>query len=432
MRALLLLGLIVIIVPLAFFAPFTGLLSYLVFAYLRPHEWAYSASAKYSLVIAVVTLAGYLVFELPRRSPRLSSNILLLLLLAQLALSTLLAVSPEMAQEKFIETAKVILIALLVTAMAHSESRLRWLMMVTLGCIGWLTLRATAGIIIRAGNVKIFGPGGAIGDNNDYALVLDMALPMLIYFARSEKKPWLKYGFYLLAATTFITIPFTHSRGGFLGLVAVCVALALKSQHKILGMAGITVIALVMYAVVPDTIVERMSTIKDARERDASAQQRLAAWKVCLQIGADHPFFGVGIRNIMLVYGKYGEPEETRVAHNSYLQMLADAGVPAMLLFFAILGVTFWRLRRARKMLKTRAPDSALINYSHGMEVAMIGYLVSGTFVSRYDLELLYQVVAMAASLLILARSYEEEAEVQAQVAAAVPGGAEEPLAIAR
>src|SRR5437867_1553343 len=138
MRALLLLGIMVVLVPLAFFAPFTGLLTFLWMALVRPHEWAYQGAARYSLAVGVATLAGYLIFELPRRSPKLLSNWVLILLWVQLLLSTLLADSAGETQAKFMEYSKIFVITVLVTAMTDSESRVWWMLLVTLGSVGFL------------------------------------------------------------------------------------------------------------------------------------------------------------------------------------------------------------------------------------------------------------------------------------------------------
>src|SRR6185295_11338320 len=114
-------------------------------------------------------------------------------------------------------------------------------------------------------------------------------------------------------------------------------------------------------------------------------------WGYALQIMRDYPFTGVGARNLMEVYGRYGDPEDARVAHNSFLQLGVDAGVPALALFLSMIGLSYFRLWRTRSVLKARAPDSPLIHYTHGLQVALLGFLVSGFFVSRYDLELIYE-----------------------------------------
>jgi hypothetical protein len=57
-----------------------------------------------------------------------------------------------------------------------------------------------------------------------------------------------------------------------------------------------------------------------------------------------------------------------------------------------------------------------LIAYSHGLEIALLAYFVSGNFLSRHDLELVYEVFALATSLSVLARDLERQAEARETV----------------
>jgi hypothetical protein len=75
-----------------------------------------------------------------------------------------------------------------------------------------------------------------------------------------------------------------------------------------------------------------------------------------------------------------------------------------LLMFLCLIVLSLWRLRRARQILKTRSPDSQLIAYSHGLEIALMGYVVSANFLSRHDLELLYEIFALATSFYVLTR----------------------------
>src|SRR5262245_51532803 len=117
MRQFLIFTIIILLLPLAFFMPFTGLVSYVAIAYVRPHEWAYMPGVQVSLAMAVMTLLGYMLFELTQRAPRLGANWLLLLLWVQLALATLMARWPALAQGKFTELSKTFLMSLLMAAM---------------------------------------------------------------------------------------------------------------------------------------------------------------------------------------------------------------------------------------------------------------------------------------------------------------------------
>lgn len=421
MRQILVFTIMALLVPLAFFAPFTGLVSYVGIAYTRPHEWAYMPGTQLSLAIAVATLLGYAVFELTRRAPQLLPNGLILLLWAQLALASYLAQSPELAQGKLNEFSKTFLIALLITAMVDGEKRARWLLLGLVFSIGLLAFRSNVGIVLTLGQARIYGPGGAFEDNNDYALLLNIAAPLAIYLARGETNRWLRWLCYAVAAMMMITVPFTLSRGGFLGLCVVLLGLAWKSKYKITGLLAVAVVGSITFALLPQQVTERVSTIRTASVTDESAQMRLDSWRVSGQIMQDHPFFGVGPRNMLQVYDRYSQSENIRMAHNSFLQMGVDGGVPALLLLVGLIGLSLWRLWRARRILQARAPDSRLIWYTHGLELALLAYLVSGQFLSRNDLELLYQICALATSFRVLARNLEREAETRELVARRAP-----------
>src|SRR5262245_39359884 len=234
MRQLLIFSIIILLAPLAFFAPFTGLVSYVVIAYVRPHEWAYMPEAQLSLAVAIATLLGYAIFEFARRVPRLFPNALLLLLWLQLVIATFLAHSQELAQGKLIEFSKTFMIALLMTAMVDSEKRARWLLMGTTLAIGFLAFRSNVGILLTLGEPRIYGPGGAFEDNNDYALLLNVAAPIAFFFARGETGRagvWIRRICYAISVMMMITVLFTLSRGGFLGLCIVLLGLAFKSKR---------------------------------------------------------------------------------------------------------------------------------------------------------------------------------------------------------
>jgi probable O-glycosylation ligase (exosortase A-associated) len=412
MRSLLLLGIMLILVPMAFFAPFTGILSFIWMAYTRPQEWAFTGSAQYSLAIAVATIIGYILFESPQKPPRIKEHLLILCLMLQYTVAGyVLAYNPDFAQPKFTEFIKIFVITILISSMTDTENRVRWVLLVSLGTIGSLSFRSFAGILITGGS-RVYGPGGLYEDNNDYAILLNLALPMLFYFGIKEERKWIRYIFLFFSFTSFTTILFTYSRGGFIGLCIALIFMAMKSRHKIIGMVAVAILGAAFFSFAPKEVLNRVNTIQNADTQDNSAQQRLRAWAVCLKIAADKPFTGVGVRNILLVYGRYGDPLDTRVAHNSYLQIVADCGIPGLIFFLLLLFVTYRRLGNARRILSKHSPDSKLISYAHGMQVGMMGYMSSAFFASKEDVELIYTVFALGVSCIVIAREVQKQAKI--------------------
>ncbi|NOT61092.1 MAG: putative O-glycosylation ligase, exosortase A system-associated [Acidobacteria bacterium] len=411
MKALLIYGLMIFIIPLAFFSPFAGLISYLAVAYLRPHQWAYIPDTRISMFVAMATLLGYLLFEVTRRFPRIIPNALLVLLWLQLLISTFASFNPTESRPKMIEVTKVFVISLLMTALADSGKRVRQLYLGTAVILGALAVRSFARAIYGGAENRSYGPGGMFEDNNDYALLLVMALPIIYYAAKAESTRLWRWGLYFCALATFFTVFVTRSRGGFVGLCVVMFMLAIRTKYKVTGAIFAPLAILLVLAFAPDVITERFRTIREDGREDRSAQQRLRAWNVCFEIMRDHPFTGVGFRNLMAVYGNYEDEADARVAHNSFLQMGAEGGIPAMLLLVGLIALSYFRLWRTRTILRARAPDSPLIYYSHGLQIALIGYCVSGFFVSRQDLELLYEIVALATTMRMLAHQAEQLAQ---------------------
>jgi putative inorganic carbon (HCO3(-)) transporter len=432
MRQIFIFSLFFLFLPLAFFAPFTGLIGYLSIAYVRPHEWAYMPNTPISLVVGLTTLVGYVIFELTRRAPQLIPNGLLLVLWMQITFASLYAKSPEVAQGKFIEMSKTFLIALLITAMVDSERRARWLLLSIVFSIGLLAFRSNIGILLTMGQARIYGPGGSIEDNNDYALLLVMAIPIAYYVARGEGSRWIRRACYALAVMMVITVIFTLSRGGYLGLGAVAFCLALKAKYKMSALLLVPLLGLVIFATAPRQVSERVTAIRATEYDESTAQptqQRLYSWDVSWRIINEHPIFGIGPRNLLHTYDRATETRVARVSHNSFLQMAVDAGLPALLMFVALIVLSYLRLRRSRRILRARAPDSPLIAYSHGLEVALVGYFVSGNFLSRHDLELLYNVIALATSFSLITRDLDREAEAR-ELSEKVPRALEPELAV--
>jgi len=66
-----------------------------------------------------------------------------------------------------------------------------------------------------------------------------------------------------------------------------------------------------------------------------SAAFRLWTWKGTVHMIGAHPVFGSGIATYVFTYPAYALTGFTRLAHNAYLQIAAEAGVPALIILAA-------------------------------------------------------------------------------------------------
>ena len=73
---------------------------------------------------------------------------------------------------------------------------------------------------------------------------------------------------------------------------------------------------------------------------------RLDNWRAAWQIFTDHPISGVGLGTFGDAYARWLTPgmNETVFAHNSYLQVAAEGGLPAAVAVLGGVGIVLWRV----------------------------------------------------------------------------------------
>lgn len=400
MRDALVIAAVLISLPLAFWRPFWGLLTYSWLAYMRPQDLAWTVGDdRFSLWVAGAMLLG-LVLWLGRE--RLATfeppTILLLLFFLWVTFTVANALLPEMSQTIYSAFWKVVLMSVLTTGLVRSRERFRLLLLVTAFSLGLLGLKYGIHGLVRQGARFDHGPGGFMRDNNDFALALNMALPLLVGIAMTERTRALRIAAWVMAAFCLLTILFTFSRGGLITLAVAGALLLLCSRQRLLVGALAAFGALGFFVFSSDTFradyTARTQTIHSFEE-DGSALGRLDAWKTSWQVFLDYPVAGVGPSNLSVVYQRYSAGEgQARVSHNTYLQLLAECGLPGLALFLALLGATLLRLQR----LAARGPDWSRA-HARMLQIAIVAYLVGSTFLNRAFFDLIYHLVAMSVGL---------------------------------
>jgi len=378
--------------------PFFGLLVFSWLAYMRPQNWIWGAADwRFSYFIALALLAGCL-FSAGKEKffVKTRENYLLIALFIMFAISTVFSMWPGQSFPKLLEMGKIFLIATITGGLVNSKNRFKYLCWIITFSLGTLAINgAIKGVLF---GWHLHGPAGSmIGDNNDFALALNMILPFVLYLGLTEKTKWIKYLFYGAFPFIVLAIIYTFSRGGFIGLCAVGFFLAIRSRRKFIGIGIFAAALLLLMAFTPQEHKERMETIK-TYEEDKSAMGRIYAWQAAWGMAKSRPLTGVGFRNFLMAFPQY-HWFEPRVAHNSYLQILAENGFIAFSIFLLLLFSCIKKLRQLRKTFPYSANNAWIHNYSNMLEIGFIGYMVSGMFLSRGDFDLLYQFIGMTVAL---------------------------------
>lgn len=221
-------------------------------------------------------------------------------------------------------------------------------------------------------------PGGIAGDPNYYALIAICVVPLCL-LAVEEAKGWGRL-FYLASGMLIISAMLIGaSRGGTLALVITGCYAVLHLRRKIVygGLAAAVLVG--MLILVPNTLIQRFENPDYGSE--VSSEARLDLWTAGLRMIEDNPVFGVGPANFSAATEVYSEGHSGQIAHNTYIEVGAELGIPALLLLGAILLVSWNRMRRLGKRL-TVAGNKTGAWIANSFKVGIVGYSVAAVFIS--------------------------------------------------
>ena len=159
----------------------------------------------------------------------------------------------------------------------------------------------------------------------------------------------------------------TFSRGGYLGLFVGLVLAVILSWHKLKHAyklsAVILTIGLILILLIPNPVSHRYLSSFNLKE--GSNKGRIETWQKAKEVIFDNPGIGVGIGNYPLEIKPTADYREPIYAHNAYLDIAAETGIPSSFVFIGILTtaiLTF--LKKARENLIFLAGAISLVIFS--------------------------------------------------------------------
>lgn len=252
-------------------------------------------------------------------------------------------------------------------------------------------------------------------DANEFATLAVMCVPLGVYFLVRPGSLWRRLAGGTAVVVLAVGIVWAGSRGGFLALIAVGGFLLVRYRAIRVGwrIATTALLALIFAATATDKYWESMRTIlapqSDYNVTDEAG--RVQVWKRGWGYMLQHPLLGVGAGNFPTAEGTispliktapFGQGVKWSVAHNSFLQVGAELGIPGLLLFLWMLWSAFAALRAVQRRARPasrgeRSPPSAQL--AQAFAAAFIGYIVGGFFLSLAYADLLLVLVALTAGL---------------------------------
>jgi O-antigen ligase len=293
-------------------------------------------------------------------------------------------------------------------AVVDSLPRLRWTLIVAIGSLGFASLYVLRELQ-KFHNVDAdIRPGWILGDANYYTLSAVLCIPLALYLARQVQPQWVKLFLYGSLLITLAGVTLGASRGGFLGLMASLVFAAWHSANRLRYVAFLGLLVVPILIIAPVTPFQRL--LHPNFSDQEAAQERIVAWKAGLKMIEAHPWTGVGLGNFKPLVTQYEEAGDMRVetlAHNTYIEIAAEMGIPGLLLF---LGILFTSMRTLSSVY-TEAEDSPglLRDAALGLQTGLVGAVVGIFFLSCETQKLLWLILFLAPCVHALAAESAEE-----------------------
>jgi len=419
-RDILLLIVYAVAVPLSLIEPFIGVLFWTWVGYFNPQEftWGIASKVPIALLIAISTLLGLLITQRKQWPPLKLETLLLLTLWFWFCITTAnVFLSPALEHHAIDSWAalwqisKILLMVFVGLALVTDARRLRWWYLVTAGSFALFALKGTVFGLLTAGQDRVYGPKNSmIYDNNDFGLAMNMALPMFVALARTETSRWVRWVFQAAIPMGIMAIILTYSRGSMLGLASVLCALVIKSKRRLLPLIATALVALIIFVAAPGKWIERMQTLGDVQQ-DKSAQARFHSWTFAYRFARDHPVFGGGFQTFTgPLYGQYNMLlDQVQGPHSIYFQILAEHGFPGFMLFLTLIGSCLRSCSKLKRTFTQHRETELLAHYADMVQLALLTFIISGTFLGRAYFDLFYQLVATVIVLKALVPEAEAE-----------------------
>jgi O-antigen ligase len=272
-------------------------------------------------------------------------------------------------------------------------------------------------------------PLGPSSDPNYEALSLVVTLPLAIWLTRYETRALWKWVGWICSPILAFAVFLSQSRGGLLALTVMAVLAWWNSEHKKRLLAVFLFAAIAMFSVAPGQMLKRIEQIQVKGEAETGAEistrARVELAKAGVSMMEDHPIFGVGLGQFKSFEFHYNpilidlEPDP-KIAHDTYVQLGAEGGIPTLLLYLAIFAVTLSICRRSQKLPGVPEDISAL---ALSFQIGIIGVMVAEFFLTAQYIKEVWVLISLAPSLyaISLQAAAATARTVSAQVERATP-----------
>ena len=250
----------------------------------------------------------------------------------------------------------------LITQIAFTASRVRkiiWVILISIFVVGAVTYLNPQPWYYREGRLQ----GASFGflSGNYLGPAVGSILPFMAVFLARSKSVWRSLFLFTVLGLSLLMVVQTASRSNLLlvlfGLGLSWTYLLRKNNRtRIMGIV-IAVSIVLSVAAAPGIFWARVKTLWTGdvdnwatQSAAFSEEQRKGLFWRSVEYTVQHPLLGLGLGNFAIASGNNtGLAGEWKGTHNAYTQISSEAGIPALILYIALLLGTALRMRKLAK-----------------------------------------------------------------------------------
>ena len=385
--------------PFVLRKPYIGIYLWSWLGYMNPHRlaWGLAYDFPFAFIVAIVTLLGMAFSREPKRLPWTRENIVLLLLIGWMLITTIFSLYPQLAWLQMEKVAKIQLMVFLTMMLINTREKIETLVLIIALSLGFYGVKGGIFTIVHGGVYRVQGPFGTfIGGNNEMALALIMTIPLIWYLHLNAKKIWMRHGYTAALFLCAIAVIGSQSRGALVGGVVMGAFLWLKTRNKMFTGLIMALAVAAIFSIMPAEWYQRMGTI-DTYQSDESAQGRINAWWTAFNLSKDRPLVGGGFDTFQPgVYRVYApDPTNVRDVHSIYFEMLGEHGYVGFGLFMLLPWLTW---RKGARIIRECGKDPErkwATDLARMLQVSIIGFASAGAFLGLANFDLYYHMIAI-------------------------------------
>jgi O-antigen ligase len=235
-------------------------------------------------------------------------------------------------------------------------------------------------------------------DPNDLALVCLLGLPLCCFLLLRPQPVYKRLAGLLMMGPLIYALARTGSRGAAIGLAGGVVYVFWKASAiwKFAMIVGLAAVLLGAAAVLPPEVYMRYvglvskETPTDTQEMvaaEGSSEARFHLLQESVAITFLHPLLGVGPGNFAVAENDKAKEQglfrgSWHTTHNMYTQVSSENGIPAVLLYIAILVLAMRATKRTLDVAKYHPDADSVAKAAFSIRVALLAFSIAGFFLS--------------------------------------------------